>query len=59
MTLAETNRLVASLGGYLGRVQDGEPGAESLGIGLRRLADRVWGWRLQQTMFPSHVWRSK
>jgi hypothetical protein len=55
MTLAQTNRLVASLGGYLGRAQDGEPGAESLGIGLRRLADRVWGWRLHQEVSPSRL----
>lgn len=54
MTLVETNRLVARLGGYLGRTQDGEPGAESLGIGLRRLADLVWGWRLRQEVSPSN-----
>jgi hypothetical protein len=44
--LAQANRLVARLGGYLGRTCDGEPGAESVGIGLHRLADRLWGWRL-------------
>ena len=53
MTLAEANRQVASLGGYLGRAHDGEPGAESLGIGLRRLADRAWGWRLHQQVTQS------
>ena len=46
MTLREANRLVARLGGYAGRKNDGEPGAESVGIGLRRLNDLVWGWRL-------------
>ncbi len=40
------NRYVARLGGYMGRKGDGEPGAESLGTGLRRLADMVWGWKL-------------
>jgi len=35
------------LGGYLARKNDGDPGAESLGIGLRRLADLTWGWRLK------------
>jgi hypothetical protein len=44
--LGEANRWVARLGGYLGRNQDGPPGAESFGIGLRRLADRVYGWKL-------------
>jgi len=46
LTLGEANRLVARLGGYLARKGDGEPGAESIGIGLRRLMDLTWGWRL-------------
>jgi hypothetical protein len=46
LTLREANRLVAHLGGYLGRNSDGEPGVESVGIGLRRLADLCWGWAL-------------
>ncbi len=41
-------RLVARLGGYLARKGDGEPGAESIGLGLRRLMDLAWGWRLKQ-----------
>jgi hypothetical protein len=45
-TLGEMNRSVARLGGYLARAKDGEPGAESLGIGLRRLADMVTAWKL-------------
>lgn len=45
-TVGEINRSVARLGGYLGRAGDGEPGAESLGIGLRRLADMVTAWKL-------------
>ena len=48
LTLNAANRLVARLGDYLGRRGDGEPGAESLGVGLRRLADLVAGWRLQR-----------
>jgi hypothetical protein len=48
LTLGEANRLVARLGGYLARKGDGEPGAESLGIGLRRLMDLTWGWRLRR-----------
>jgi hypothetical protein len=38
-TLNEANRRVARLGGYMARKGDGEPGAESLGLGLRRLTD--------------------
>ena len=47
LTLGEANRLVARLGGYLDRKHDGPPGAESMGIGLRRLIDITWGWRLK------------
>ncbi len=38
--------MVAQLGGWLGRKGDGEPGAESLYSGLRRLQDMILGWRL-------------
>jgi hypothetical protein len=48
MTLSEANRRVARLGGYLDRQGDGEPGAESIGLGLRRLIDLTWGWRLRR-----------
>ena len=48
LTLGQANRLVALLGGYLGRKCDGEPGVESIGVGLRRLTDLVWGWRLKR-----------
>jgi hypothetical protein len=46
--LSEANGLVARLGGYWGRKADGPPGAESLGIGLRRLHDITWGWLLNE-----------
>ena len=48
MTQNEANRRVARLGGYMARKGDGEPGAESLGLGLRRLTDLTWGWRLRR-----------
>lgn len=38
--------MVARLGGWLGRRGDGEPGAESLQAGLRKLRLLIWGWRL-------------
>jgi hypothetical protein len=37
--------LVASLGGYLGRKGDGEPGPKTVWVGLQRLTDLVRGWR--------------
>jgi transposase Tn5 family protein/transposase-like protein len=37
--------LVASLGGYLGRKGDGEPGPKAVWVGLQRLTDLVCGWR--------------
>jgi hypothetical protein len=37
--------LVASLGGYIGRKGDGEPGPKALWVGLQRLTDLVRGWR--------------
>lgn len=46
LTLQEANRLTAQLGGWWGRRCDGEPGAERLARGLRRLQDMVLGWRL-------------
>ncbi len=38
--------MVAQLGGWLGRRGDGQPGAESLQAGLRKLRILIWGWRL-------------
>jgi hypothetical protein len=46
LTLQEANRMVARLSGFAGRRADGEPGVESIGIGLRRLSDLHWGWTL-------------
>jgi len=48
LTLRVANRLTARLGGYAGRTSDGEPGIESVGIGLRRLSDLCWGWDLHE-----------
>jgi Domain of unknown function (DUF4338)/Transposase Tn5 dimerisation domain/Transposase DNA-binding len=46
LTLQEANRMTAKLAGWWGRKCDGEPGAEKLAAGLRRLQDMVIGWRL-------------
>lgn len=40
-------RLVAQLAGWRGAPSDLEPGAESVEAGMRRLMDRVYGWKLR------------
>ncbi len=43
-TLREAIRMVASLGGFLGRKGDGEPGTKSIWLGLQRLDDIAAAW---------------
>ena len=43
-TLREMTRRVATLGGFLGRKGDGDPGTQTLWIGLQRLDDIVTTW---------------
>jgi len=43
-TLREAMRKVASLGGFLGRKSDGEPGVKSLWLGIQRLDDISGAW---------------
>jgi hypothetical protein len=45
-TLRQAIRMVASLGGFLGRKGDGEPGTKSLWLGLQRLDDIATTWKL-------------
>lgn len=45
-TLREAIRRVAGLGGFLGRNSDGEPGTQSLWLGLQRLDDITAMWRV-------------
>ena len=45
-TLREAIRLIAGLGGFLGRKSDGEPGTQTLWLGLQRLDDIVAMWRV-------------
>lgn len=40
-TLNQVIRMIASLGGFLGRKSDGEPGAKTLWIGMQRVMDAV------------------
>jgi hypothetical protein len=44
--LREAMRMVASLGGFLGRKSDGEPGTKSLWLGLQRLDDITAAWKI-------------
>jgi hypothetical protein len=52
--LRDAIRRVASLGGFLGRNSDGEPGTQTLWLGLQRLDDIVTMWRLMNhaTQWP-------
>ena len=50
--LREAIRMVASLGGFLCRKCDGEPGTKSLWLGLQRLDDITSMWKV---MTESHV----
>lgn len=45
--LQEAIRLIAKIGGFLGRKSDGEPGTETLWRGLLRLDGMTLGWRLR------------
>ncbi len=45
-SLREAMRTVASLGGFLGRKGDGEPGTKSLWLGLQRLDDITAAWKI-------------
>ena len=46
LTLYEAIRMIAKLGGFIGRKSDGEPGTETLWRGLLRLDGMTEGWRL-------------
>ena len=42
--------MVASLGGFLGRNSDGEPGTKSLWLGLQRLDDITTMWKVMTNL---------
>ena len=44
-SLGEMVKIVASLGGYLGRKGDGPPGPKTMWIGLQRMTDLASAWR--------------
>lgn len=45
-TLLEATKMIAQLGGFLGRARDGFPGPATLWQGMQRLGDIVIAWRL-------------
>ena len=54
-TLREAIRMVASLGGFLGRRNDGEPGTKSLWLGIQRLDDIAATWKFMALNFAPHL----
>ncbi len=50
-TLREAIRMVAMLGGFLARKGDGEPGTQSLWLGLQRLDDITEMWKVMTVIF--------
>ena len=53
-SLREVMRMVAALGGFLGRKSDGEPGTKSLWIGLQRLDDLTAMWKVMVKFVVPH-----
>lgn len=54
-SLRDAMRLVAKLGGFLGRKGDGEPGTKTLWLGLQRLDDIAAAWKVFSEIFPPTV----
>lgn len=48
--LREMIRMVASLGGFLGRKNDGEPGPQTMWIGIQRMRDFAIAWPIFRGM---------
>jgi len=46
LSLREAIHMVASLGGFLGRKNDGEPGTKTMWLGLQRLEDLTAMWKI-------------
>jgi Druantia protein DruA/Transposase Tn5 dimerisation domain/Transposase DNA-binding len=54
-SLRQATRMVASLGGFLGRKGDGEPGTKSLWIGLQRLDDLTEMWKVMIELYGTNL----
>jgi len=57
-SLREAIHMVASLGGFLGRKSDGEPGTQTLWLGLQRLDDLTEMWTTCISFFAPKYMRS-
>ena len=55
--LREAIHMVASLGGFLGRKSDGEPGTQTLWLGLQRLDDITEMWKITISKLAPHLLR--
>ena len=54
-TLREATRMTAGLGGFLGRKGDGEPGTQTLWLGLQKLDTITDTWIAFNAMYPDRV----
>lgn len=54
-SLREATRMVASLGGFLGRKGDGEPGTQTIWLGLQRLDDISTAWGIASAFLTPTV----
>lgn len=54
-TLREAMRMTATLGGFLGRKSDGEPGTQTLWLGLQRLDDLTTMWKHMAAHYAPHL----
>jgi hypothetical protein len=48
-------QMTATLGGFLGRKSDGQPGTKSLWIGLQRLDDITGMWKIMSSLHVPHL----
>ena len=54
-SLREAMRMVATLGGFLGRKGDGEPGTKSIWLGLQHLDDLAAMWKFMAMNYAPHL----
>jgi hypothetical protein len=54
-SLRSAMRMVATLGGFLGRKGDGEPGAKSIWLGLQHLDDLAAMWKFMALNYAPHL----
>jgi len=55
LSLREAMRMVATLGGFLGRKGDGEPGTKSIWLGLQHLDDLTAMWKFMAINYAPHL----